>query len=66
MAGYEKKKLAPLSENLKLLEAEEIQIPLQGAFIFFLPPENIKKLYGFLMLSGGREKMHISSQRQFQ
>ena len=25
---------------------------------FLYPPENIRKLYGFLMFSGGRERMH--------
>ena len=37
---------------------ESIIYPIFSQCTLYLPPENIKKPYGFLMFSGGREGVH--------
>ena len=44
-----------------LLEALTYLFPIYP----FLPPENIRKLYCFLMFSGGRERVHWKQMGQY-
>ena len=50
------------SKNLFLgIEREqwrEMDLPIHSQCTLSLPPENIRKPCGFLMFSGGREKVH--------
>ena len=53
----------PPSTNWSVNEWNWTNHPLKNNFLHILPPEKIIKPYGFLMLSGGREKVHWEKNR---
>ena len=44
-----------INQVIRLLKLNQ---PIRFQRLFYITPENIKKSYGFLMFSGGRERMH--------
>ena len=51
-------------KNFQLnVNRKSLHEPIRSQCTLSLPPENIRKPWGFLMLSGGRERMHWERMR---